>query len=188
MPRQPRDFDSDVPYHAWSKGSFGQPIYVDDFERTIWLLMLSGIAITHGWKCLAWCQMTNHFHLFVRAPRGNLSDGMQLLNGGFSRWANWRHHRRGHLFENRFGARGAESESHLLEIARYVVLNPVYAGICRHPSDWPWSSFRATAGSEFAPDFLAVDELLRVFGSTPEVARVAYRRFVDDGVDAVKFP
>jgi hypothetical protein len=89
---------------------------------------------------------------------------------------------KGHLFKNRFHDEYIRGDAHLLEVSRYIVLNPVSAGICARPEDWPWSSYRASAGLDFAPAFLAVGELLRLFGTKPRQARMAYRAFVSDGL------
>jgi len=89
--------------------------------------------------------------------------------------------RRGHFFKNRFYAKAVEDEAYLLGVCRYVVLNPVEAGICEQPEQWGWSSYGASAGLCPAPSFLAVDELLAFFGTTIERARPAYRAFVSEG-------
>ena len=91
---------------------------------------------------------------------------------------NRKHRRTGHLFRNHYSWRPVESEAHLHEAIRYIVLNPVRAGICQKPEDWPWSSYRACAGLDLPPDFLALGDLLGLFGSSPAKARAAYRAFV----------
>ena len=122
--------------------------------------------------------MTNHYHLLLEIPRGGLSVGMRELNGGYSRWANRRHARSGHLFHNRFGSTRVETDPHLLEVCRYVVLNPVRAGLCPTPKTWGWSSYRACAGLERAPRFLALSVLLQLFGPNVRRAQVSFRSFV----------
>jgi hypothetical protein len=109
---------------------------------------------------------------------------MQQLNAGFSRRMNAIYDRtgKGHLFKQRFHDEPINSEAHLLEVCRYIVLNPVMAGVCERPEDWPWSSYRASAGLAFAPAFLTVDEFLGLFGTRPGQARMAYREFVQDGL------
>jgi hypothetical protein len=103
---------------------------------------------------------------------------MQLLNCGFARRMNRRYGRTGHLFRQRFYGGPIKDDAHLLEACRYIVLNPVRAGICKEPEEWLWSSYRATAGLDFAPEFLAVPGLLGLFHLRPEEARKAYVRFV----------
>ncbi len=131
---------------------------------------------------LAYCLMTTHYHLVVFVPLGGLSDGMRLLNCGYSRQTNRRHGRTMHLFRQRFFSVETRSHAHLLECCRYVVLNPVRAGLCERPEDWPWSSYRATAGIDVAPPFLAVQHVLGLFGRDLRRAEAAYRAFVEDGM------
>jgi putative transposase len=171
-------------YHVTSRGNAREAIYFDDRDRRRFLEILKETAERHGWICHAYCLMTNHYHLLIETPGANLSRGMQLLNGVYTQWFNHRHQRVGHLLQGRFKAILVERDSHLLELARYVVLNPVRAGMVRRASDWRWSSYRATAGQEEAPTGLAVDWLLSQFGGDRERAIGAYRRFVRQGREA----
>lgn len=166
-------------YHLTARGNNRQEIYVDDTDRRFFLSLLERSAVRYGWRCWAYCLMTNHFHLVVKTPRGVLSEGMQELNGGYARTFNRRHGREGHLFRNRFWAEQVASDSHLLESLRYVVLNPVRAGICALPEHWPWSSYRSSAGLETPPAFLFQGEVLELFGLAE--ARGRYRQFVTAG-------
>ena len=129
--------------------------------------------------------MTNHFHFLLRIPQGGLSAGMQQLLTGYSRVTNKRYGRRDHLFRQHFLSVKLERDSHLLESARYLVLNPVRAGLCDEPRRWRWSSYRACAGLAFVPRFLAADELLKLFDKRPGPARRRYRDFVASAPDAV---
>jgi putative transposase len=174
----------DIPgalYHVASRGSNKEVIFFDNEDRGAFLNVLARVTLRHSWVVLAYCQMTTHYHLVVRVPLGGLSDGMRLLNTGFSRRTNRRHGRTSHLFRNRFFSVILEEESHILEVCRYVVLNPVRAGMCRSPSEWPWSSYRSSAGLEVGPSFLATSELLGMFGTNLPRAQMAYRAFVRDG-------
>jgi hypothetical protein len=126
--------------------------------------------------------MSNHYHLLMTIESG-LSDGVRELNGAFSAYTNRRHGLDGHLFKNRFWYEPIEDEAHYLAAARYIVLNPVRAGLCATPEEWRRSSYRACAGLEFVPPFLKADELLRCFGQTPAAARDAYRTFVSEGIE-----
>jgi REP element-mobilizing transposase RayT len=136
-----------------------------------------------SWVCHAYCLMGNHYHLLVETPEANLSRGMRSVNGEYTQAFNRRHRRRGHVFQGRFKAVLVEKETHLLELCRYVVLNPVRARGMRvgSPEAWPWSSYRATAGLEGSPGFLSTDWILSRFGGTGEVARRRYARFVAQG-------
>lgn len=168
-------------YHITARGNSQDAIYRDDVEREVFLELLERARKKYSWIVLAYCLMGNHYHLVLQTPSGHLSQGFCELNSGFARVMNLRPGRSNHLFGRRFWSELIERESHMLEAARYVVLNPVRAGICDRPEQWLWSSYRACAGLEFAPTFLAADELIGHFGAQPEPARDAYRRFVSEG-------
>ena len=182
MPREPR---IEVPggiYHVGSKGNRGCVVFEDDFERRVFLKLLGLVVRRFGWACHSYCLMSNHFHLLIQLELGGLSAGMQLLNGSYARFSNRRHGNVGHLFRNRFWSQELTDDAHLLQAARYIVLNPVRAGICVRPEQWAWSSYRACAGLDFAPRFLADRRHLRLFGRKPSAARRAYCEFVRDGI------
>jgi hypothetical protein len=124
--------------------------------------------------------MTNHYHLIIETPAAGLARGMQLLNGVYTQWFNHRHNRVGHLFQGRYKAILVEKESYLLELVRYVAMNPVRAGMVQTAADWPWSSYLATAGQVAIPDFLIVDWILSQLGTDRPSAVVAYRKFVQE--------
>jgi putative transposase len=168
-------------YHVTARGNSQETIYRDDLEREVFLALLEKARKKYGWIVLAYCLMGNHYHLVLRTTSGWLSQGFCELNSGFARVMNLRHGRRDHVFGRRFWSELIDRETRMLETARYVVLNPVRAGICELPEQWPWSSYRACAGLEFARPLLAADELLGHFGEQPERARTAYCRFVSEG-------
>jgi len=95
--------------------------------------------------------MTNHYHWVVRTPDGNLSKGMRQLNGVYTQAYNRRHRQAGHLFQGRYKAIVVDADAYLLEVACYIVLNPVCAGMVSDPGDWAWSSYNATVGEAVAP-------------------------------------
>ena len=181
MARPPRLEDPLGIYHVTARGNNRQSIFFDAVDRTVFSMMLGRAVLKHRWIVLTYCLMTNHYHLVLEIPHGGLSAGMQELNGGYSRRTNRRYGRTGHLFRNRFGATTVETDSHLLEVCRYVVLNPVRVGLCAEPGEWRWSSYRASAGLEHAPRFLATDKLLGLFAPNPPSARAAFRSFVSEG-------
>jgi putative transposase len=182
MGRAPRIEVRGGTYHVGARGNRGCRIYDDDLSRTVFLQLVARIAKRYSWACHAYCLMSNHYHLLVRIGAGGLSDGMRELNGEFARFSNVREGRDGHLFRNRFWSELIEDDVQMLETCRYIVLNPIRAQLCPRPEDWRWSSHRACAGLDFAAEFLAVDELLRLFGSSARAARRAYRTFVHDGL------
>jgi REP element-mobilizing transposase RayT len=168
-------------YHLSTRGNNRRVIFDDDLDRTDFLRRLNRVAAKYQWTLLAYCLMDNHYHLIVQLGDLGMSDAMCELNGGYARTYNKRHRRSNHLFGRRYWDALMTTEQHLLECCRYVVLNPVRAGICELPAEWSWSSYAATVGRTFAPSFLATDELLQLFGRRPDVAREAYERFVREG-------
>ena len=168
-------------YHLTTRGNARADIFVDDIDRDGFLAVLSGVVARWGWLCHVYCLMGNHYHLVVTTPEANLSRGMRQLNGVYTQRFNRRHDRVGHLFQGRYGAVLVERDAHLLELARYVVLNPVRAGMVRRAGDWPWSSHRAMTGDARAPDWFHGGWLLRQFGARPAEARRGYADFVRDG-------
>jgi len=173
-------------YHVTARGNERRDIFLGnpDDDRVAFLETLSNTCDRFNWICHGYCLMTNHYHLLVETPDANLSKGMRQLNGVFTQYVNRTHARIGHLFQGRFKGILVEKESYLLELARYIVLNPVRARIRRNPEDWPWSSYRATAGIDPKPVFLTIDWLLRAFGQDRQQAMAEYRRFVAEGVGA----
>ena len=166
-------------WHLTSRGNEQRDIFRDDVDRERFLLLLSQTVIRFGWRLFGWVLMSNHYHMVLQTPQPNLSRGMQWLNGRYAQWFNRRHDRSGHLFQGRFDGRLVEKESYLLTVARYVVLNPVRAGLVAHPGDWRWSSYRQTAGIDTPETWLAASDLLASFGgATPHGCR-EYVAFVD---------
>jgi len=168
-------------YYVTSRGSARQPIFISDKDRSDFLDTLANVVGRYRWICHAYCLMDNHYHLVAETPEANLSRGMRQLNGVYTQVFNRRHGRVGHLFQGRYKAVLVEKESYLLELARYVVLNPVRAGLVSHPGDWKWSSYRATVGEEDPPPFLTVDWILGQFSERQPGAQKAYRSFVAEG-------
>jgi REP element-mobilizing transposase RayT len=178
MGRELRHEEPGGTYHVWGRGSDRNRIVNDAIDRLNWLRLLGKATEKHDWTLLAWCLMTNHYHLVFQIEETGLSAGMKWLNGGFSRVFNVRHGCHAHLFRNRFSARLLESEEELLTGCRYVVRNPVDAAVCRSPADTRWTSYRACAGLDPAPPFLARSKLLALFGMPEETAADRYRAFV----------
>ena len=182
MPRPPRISIANGIYHVTARGNRLQPIYLDDEDDRLFLGLLDKVAARHEWHCLSFCLMTNHYHLALRTPNANLSIGMQWLNGEYARWFNERRGFKGHVFEKRFGGVLVETDAHLLEVFRYLALNPVRAGLCAEPHEWRWSSYKAMLGARRELACLAVDEALGYFGPEAERARTAFERLVEDGL------
>ncbi len=169
---------ADALYHVTSRGNEQRPTFYDDRDRRAFLVFLGEAVRRFGWILTAWVLMTNHFHLVVQTPEPNLSKGMHWLNGRYAAWFNRRHKRSGHLFGGRFKSHLVEKESYLANVMRYVVLNPVRAGIVNRPEEYRWSSYRATAGLESAPEWLDIEAALALFAPNREIAQGYYREFV----------
>ncbi len=182
MARQVRlEFEGAL-YHVTARGNGRHAIYKDDRDRIRFLELLARESTQQHWRCYAYCLMDNHYHLLLETPEPNLSRGMRRLNGVYTQTMNRRHHRVGHLLQGRFKSILVDKESYLLELCRYIVLNPVRAKAVAKPEEWPWSSYAATAGRRRAPDWLAVPEVLGLFGKSERVAQLAYRQFVREGM------
>ncbi len=138
-------------YHVTSRGDRREAIYRDDQDREDWLVVLGEVCSRFNWRCHLWCEMTSHYYFVVETPDANLSKGMRQLNGVYTQRTNRRHGLVGHLFQGRFKAILVERDAYLLELARYVVLNPVRAGMLQEAGDWPWSNYRAMVGQAPAP-------------------------------------
>ena len=169
-------------YHVTARGNALQPIFLDDSDRKRFLELLGEEIDQQHWHCYAYCLMNNHYHLLLETPEGQLSTGMRRLNGTYTQGFNRRHQRVGHVLQGRFKSILVDKDHYLLELCRYIVLNPVRARIVPKPQDWPWSSFRATAGRVVAPSWLDVPGVLRLFHRTHAVARELYKQFVREGI------
>jgi putative transposase len=159
--------------HVWARGNNLEAIFVDEADRRRYLAILGFVVLEMGWRCLAYCQMTNHVHLIIETPRANLGDGMRWVHGTYARTFNACHGRVNHLFGARYGSTPIEDDEHLWFAAAYVALNPVKGGICATPGEWEWSSYAATMGERKAPRWLDAARLLERFGGG-----AAYGRFV----------
>ena len=132
-------------YHVTSRGDGREEIYLQDDDRAMFLGVLGEVCRRFNWMVHAYCLMGNHYHLLVETPDSNLSKGMRHLNGVYTQRFNRNQGRVGHVFQGRFKAILVEKENYLLELARYIVLNPVRARMVRSAKEWPWSSYGATA-------------------------------------------
>jgi putative transposase len=165
-------------YHITSRGNRREYIFKDDEDHQHFLLLINQVCETYNWVWHAYCLMSNHYHLLIETPDANLSKGMRHLNGVDTQTHNRRHDRPGHVFQGRYKAILVEKLSYLLELARYIVLNPVRAQMVRSVRDWPWSSYLATAGQISAPEFLQTDWILAAFGKRKRQAMDAYQKFI----------
>lgn len=175
-------------YHVTSRGNARIDIYADDSDRQLFLAILAQVVKRFNWLCHAYCLMGNHYHLLIETPEGNLSAGMRQLNGVYTQAYNRKHRQDGHLFKGRYKAILVEKEAHLLELCRYIVLNPVRAAIVERPDEYVWSSYLPTLGKCTIPPCLSTEWLLANFSSQLSEARARYRSFVLDGIAQVSVP
>ena len=178
MPRSPRIQEPGASYHVTALGVDRCSIALDATDYETLLAIVSAAISRHEWTCLSYCLMGTHFHLLVRTPDTDLDRGMHFLNSLYAQAFNRRHGRKGHLFGDRYYSRLVDEEPHLLEVVRYVALNPVRANVCSAPEDWPWSSYAGALGLRSPRTFVSDHETLALFAPRSEAARRLLREFV----------
>ncbi|VAW92020.1 FIG00759408: hypothetical protein [hydrothermal vent metagenome] len=181
MTRQLRIEYSGAIYHITSRGNAQQSVYLNDEDRTKFLSLLNVACNRFNWYCHAYCLMDNHYHLLIETNAPTLSKGMKFINGTYTQSFNKRHKRVGHVYQGRFKAILVDKDSYLLELSRYIVLNPVRAGMVRSAKEWRWSSYRATAGISTPHVCLTTDWVLSCFSKQCKRAMLRYRDFVQEG-------
>ncbi|MCP4287026.1 MAG: addiction module toxin RelE [Gammaproteobacteria bacterium] len=169
-------------YHVTSRGDRRDDIYRDDEDRQIWLELFAQVCSRFNWRCHTWCQMDNHYHILVETAEGNLSLGMRQLNGVYTQKSNRRHGLIGHVFQGRYKAILVQKDAYLLELSRYVVLNPVRARMVNDVHEWQWSSYNVMADEQTPPEWLETDWLLACFGKRRSRCIAKYKDFVRAGV------
>jgi len=180
MARKPRIHVPGGVYHAILRGNGGQDIFLTDEDRYHFYLLLQEGTERFDYRVHGFCLMTNHLHLAVQVGDVPLSRGMQNLAFRYTRWVNRREKRMGHLFQGRYKAILVDGDSYLLELVRYIHLNPVRAGLVQDPSDYPWSGHRAYLGQETLP-WLTTEWVLGQFARRRDAARRRYETFVLEG-------
>jgi len=168
-------------YHVTSRGDRREPIYDDNEDRLLFYEVLKEVYKRYRWRIHAYCLMDNHYHLLIETPDSNLSMGMRHLNGVYTKRFNSKQRRVGHVFQGRYKAVIVQKEDYLLELSRYIVLNPVRAKMVRSAKDWPWSSYQATVGQVDIPEWLYVDWLLSIYSEQRSVSIRYYKQFVAEG-------
>jgi REP element-mobilizing transposase RayT len=182
MARKPRVHHPTALYHVIMRGNARQNIFFGDEDRCRFYLLLQEGLERYGHRIHAFCLMTNHIHLVIQVGEVSLSRIMQNLTFRYTRWVNWRQGRSGHLFQGRFKAIMVDADAYLLELTRYIHLNPVRAGIVQSPAEYPWSGHLAYLGEESLP-WLTTDWVLSQFTEKSAGARLAYSEFIDQGRD-----
>ncbi len=177
--RPPRGEEPGAIHHVVAQGVGRRRIVHDDIDRRSLSRRLHSVADDLEWVVHAWCLLGTHLHAVVETPFPNLGDGMRRIKGGYAYAFNRRHGTESHLFAQRYWSRRVKDEAHMFTACVYVVVNPVAAGLCRHPRDWAWSSFHRTVGGSDEAFSSGEDLLLRMFGDTPAEARRGYAAAVD---------
>jgi len=182
MAREPRLYIPGALYHVMLRGNDGQRIFNDDEDRSYFQGLVAEGVGRYGHRIHAYCLMDNHVHFLIQMGQTPLSKVMQNISFRYTRWMNRRHHRIGHLFQGRFRAILCDADAYLLELVRYIHLNPVRAGLADTPEGHPWSGHRAYLGIESVP-WLTSDWCLSRFSANVGVARRRYASFVLEGIE-----
>lgn len=171
-------------YHITSRGNARQTIFFDEEDFTDFLTVLGQVTKRYHLLLHSYCLMPNHYHLLIETPEGNLARGMRQLNGTYTQHANQRHQRVGHLFQGRYRSILIDKANYLLELSRYIALNPVRANLVEDPQDWPWSAYPQLIGFNQRIPCLSSDWILAQFAPERKAAIQAYQAFVLSGMDA----
>lgn len=182
MPRKPRLHYPGAVYHVILRGNSGQDVFFDAGDRTRFFLLLQESVERFGYRVHAFCLMTTHIHLAIQVGDRPLSRIMQNIGFRYTQFINRKYKRTGHLFQGRYKALLIDADSYLLELIRYIHLNPVRAGMVRFPDEYPWSSHTSYSGDSTCPPWLTMDWALAQFARNPDTATKRYRAFMDDGL------
>lgn len=161
-------------------GGTGRRLFRDDGDFEQFLSTFARVSASRDWSVRSYCLLNTHYHLLLDTPHGDIAAGMQFLNGRYAEWVNASRGEKGHVFRERYNAVLVSAPGHLIELYRYLALNPVRAMLCSRAEVWPWSSYAQLLGVEPARPFLAVRQALRDFADKPVQARERLRAFVDD--------
>lgn len=167
-------------YHVTSRGNEQKDVFKSQRDREKFLEYLASATERYGAVIHVYCLMSNHYHLLLETPAGNISQIMRHINGAYTTYFNIKRKRSGHLFQGRFKAILVEADEYAAELSRYIHLNPVRAEMVERPEDYRWSSYRSYIGQNAAPEWLKMGMILGYFGNKAEEAGKKYRTFVED--------
>ncbi|MFM9963956.1 MAG: helix-turn-helix domain-containing protein [Planctomycetaceae bacterium] len=183
MPRRLRIEMAGGVYHVTNRGVDRTDIVRNDADREQWYRYFTRAAVRCHWRVFAEVLMTNHFHIFLKTPEPNLSEGMHAIESSYATYFNKQHGRHGALFQGRFHAVLVEQESHAWSLSRYVHLNPYRAKLASQPAAYRWSSYHWYLDPQNAPEWLDWRTIFAEFGGTEAAARIAYKRFVEQDMN-----
>jgi putative transposase len=178
MGRKPRIWYEGAMYHITNRGNSRKNIFLDSSDRFVFLDKLRWLVEDHGLKIHAYCLMTNHYHLVIETDKQHIGDTMRALNTYYSKQHHIKYGTSGHLFQGRYRSVLVEKDAYLLEVSRYVHLNPVSAGLAELPEHYLWSSMRVYMGEGSQSSLVYRDNVLGYFSQDLKVAEKNYRRFV----------
>jgi REP-associated tyrosine transposase len=179
MSRPPRDMGAGT-FHVYSHSVWAAELFRDDRDRMVFLRELARAGDKAHWLCLAFCVMGSHYHLLLDVDDDALPVGMHSLNFRHAVAFNVRHGMKGHVLGARYDAARIEDDEHLLTVFRYIMRNPVEAGLCERPEDWPWSGYAATVGRAEPHSFVNPSRILACFDGPPELAAARLHAFVTE--------
>lgn len=171
---------ADAVYHVWTRGTGGGFLALDAEDRHRFLRLLKVALSRYNVRCHMYCVLGTHYHLVLRTPDANIGAVMRWVNAVYAQTFNKRHRRFGHLVAARYRAKIVSTEEYALEICQYIPLNPVRAGLCERPEQWPWSSYAATIGRAIVPPFLDPTWVLNQFNSDAALARELLQAWVNE--------
>jgi len=169
-------------YHITARGNERRAIFKSEGDYSRFLKLLERVHDRYSVLIHAYVLMTNHYHLLIETPHGNLISTLHDLNTAYTNYFNRKYKRVGHLFQGRYRNIIVDKDSYLLELSRYVHLNPVRAGIVQFSEEYPWSSYRAYLSSKTSPSWLCTEEVLAQLDENKDKARRKYRQFVKEGL------
>jgi putative transposase len=167
-------------YHVTLRSAGPVAMFVDDVDRYDFCGRVSRTIDKLGWICRAFCLMSTHYHLLLDVEANSLQVGMHRINGQYAQEFNKRHGRSGHLCGERYNAEPVTTDAHMLGAFRYILRNPVRAGLCTTPADWTWSSYRGSAGLDSGFRFVNDSPMHAYFGADANEIRRNVRALVDD--------
>jgi REP element-mobilizing transposase RayT len=179
VPRPPRPQAPDTIYHVTGNATDRCHLYVDDADRRHFLAIFAEVIERYEWTCFGFALLGTHDHLLFRTTHANIAVGMHELNTRYATAFNGRYSRPGHLFRSRYGSKVVDSPGYLVSCLRYIARNPVEAGLCRSPADWPWSSYPSLVRAGPRWPFVAEAEVLGLFGEDRGAAIDRLRDFVE---------